>query len=190
METEIREYSKNVVKTPGVLRSPLIEEMNWYVFYTYPKAEKVVHDDLIKRKYEVYLPLTSSLRLWKNGQKKLIEIPLFPNYIFVKLRPYELHIVLKVPKVVTYISCGNKPSIMQPKEIETIKTVLSLGLEVSVEGKYFEGDKVRIKSGPFVGNEGVLIKQTGKTRFGILLHGIKYSIIIDMCKSHIESIIK
>jgi transcription antitermination factor NusG len=181
-------YPQKESKIAPIIKKPTTVELKWYVFYTYPRAEKVVRDDLLERNYEVYLPLITTLRLWKNRQKKLVESPLFPNYIFVKTNVNALSGISKLPKVVTYLSSGEKPSIILPKEIETIKIVLTLEQEFVVEGKFYEGKKVRIKEGPLVGNEGVLIKQTGKTRFGILLNGIKHTVLIDINTSMIESV--
>lgn len=56
---------------------------NWYVFYTRPRAEKKVNENLLSLGYESFLPLMSEFKIWKNRQRKLIETPLFPSYIFV-----------------------------------------------------------------------------------------------------------
>ncbi|MFV0269807.1 MAG: transcription termination/antitermination NusG family protein, partial [Draconibacterium sp.] len=36
---------------------------NWYVFYTYPRAEKVVLKELQQREYEVFLPVVKTLKV-------------------------------------------------------------------------------------------------------------------------------
>jgi len=52
--------------------------------------------------------------------------------------------------------------------------------EVIVDTKFYEGEKVKIICGPLMGYEGLLIKQNGKTRFGIQLTGINQTAIIDI----------
>ena len=49
---------------------------NWYVFYTYPNAEKVVCKELLKRQYNAFLPMVKALHKWKNRQK--------PDYLMQK----------------------------------------------------------------------------------------------------------
>lgn len=161
-------------------------EKNWYVFYLCPRAEKVVFADLNKRNYEVFLPVVKTLRVWKNRQKKRIEVPLFPGYIFVYTYEYELHNIKCCPKVVTYIHCAGKPSTIPLKDIEGTKKMLNLEQEISVETKFYEGEKVRIVYGPLAGHEGVLIKQNGKTRFGIQLKEINHTVLVDICTSVLE----
>jgi hypothetical protein len=52
-------------------------ECQWYVLYTTPRAEKVVFLELQKRRYEAFLPMTRTLHVWKNRQKKLVDEVLF-----------------------------------------------------------------------------------------------------------------
>lgn len=165
-------------------------ELRWFLFYTFPKAEKVVCQELIKNNYEVFLPLTRSMRVWKNRQKKLIEQVLFPNYIFVKTFQHELYYITQLPKIVTYIHCGGKPSIIPSNVVDSLKNVLCTNQEISLESNYCEGENVRIICGPLAGNEGILVKQNGKTRFGIQLKEINYTVLIDIRTSLLQKINK
>jgi transcription antitermination factor NusG len=161
---------------------------NWYVFYTCPRAEKVVYNELVRSNYEVFLPVTKSLRFWKNRQKKWIEQVLFPGYIFVNAQESELHKIARTSRIVTYIHIGGKPSIIPSKEIEGIRKMLNLGESISVETNLKEGEKVRIIEGPFIGHEGILLQQKGKSRFGIQLKEINHAIFVDICTSALVKI--
>jgi transcription antitermination factor NusG len=156
------------------------DRLNWFVFYTFPRAEKVVYRELVNMNYDVFLPMIKTMRVWKNRQKRWIDQVLFPNYIFVKTLQCELYRITKIPKVVTYIQCAGKPSVISLKEVEGIKKILCLEQEISVETMFYKGDKVKIVCGPLIGHEGILIKQNGKTRFGIQLKEINHIILIDI----------
>ena len=159
---------------------------NWYVFYTSPRAEKVVKQELVFRGYEVFLPITKTLRTWKNRQKKMVDQVLFPSYIFVYTEECYLHQICQTPKVMTFIHCGGKPSKISFKCIEGIKQMLNLDKEVSVESNFSEGENIRIMHGPLAGYEGILVKQKSKTRFGIQLKQINQTVFIDVCISMME----
>lgn len=161
---------------------------NWYVLYTAPRAEKKVYQELTLRGYEVFLPMSKRLKIWKNRQRKEVEVPLLPGYIFINTLEFELHNVKRCPKVVTYIHCAGKPSIVPLKDIEGIKKILTLDQEISIETKFDEGEEVRIVYGPLSGYEGVLIKRNGKTRFGIQLKEINQAVLIDICTSVLERV--
>ncbi len=55
----------------------------WYAAYTMPKFEKRIYGELVKKNVEAYLPVQQVFRQWSDRVKK-IELPLFPNYIFVR----------------------------------------------------------------------------------------------------------
>jgi transcription antitermination factor NusG len=167
-------------------RLKIESETSWYVFYTAPRAEKVVQKDLSNRGYEVFLPITKTLRLWSNRQRKVIDQVLFPSYIFVNTEESYLHKICQIPKVVMFIKCGDKPSKVNCKCIEGIKSMLNLDQEIFIEPNFSEGENVRIISGPLAGHEGVLLKQQSKTRFGIQLKEIKQTVSIDVSMNMVQ----
>jgi len=103
-------------------------ELNWYIFYTCPRAEKIVQQELLNRNYEVFFPMTRTLRTWKNRQKKWIDQVHLPNYIFVKSYQSELCYIACIPKIVECINCSGKRSNISSKEVEGIREMLTLSL--------------------------------------------------------------
>lgn len=159
----------------------------WYVLYTFPRSEKLVYTELVKRDYEVFLPLVRTLKIWKNRQKKWIDVALFPGYLFIHTVVSELYNITSMPKVVRYIQFAGKPSAISVTEIDCIRKMIGLDEELLVTTQFYEGEKVRIISGPLAGYEGNLINYQGGTRFGIQLTGINHAILITIntkcCKS-------
>jgi transcription antitermination factor NusG len=102
------------------------KKKEWFVIHTWTKAEKAVSDELRNRGYEVFLPLTRKLSIWKNRQKKHIENVLFPGYLFVKTESFELFKIVRVPKVVGIVNCGGEPSIV-PHPIFTAMRMRKMG---------------------------------------------------------------
>ena len=160
----------------------------WYVLYTAPRAEKVAYQELIDHGYEAFLPMFKTLKVWKNRQKKLVEQVLFPSYIFIYTTESELYRIKQVPKIVTFIHCGGKPSVVPSKDIDCVKIMLKLDQNVTTETEFTEGENVRILYGPLAGYEGVLIKKKGKTRFGIEVCNINQTVFIDVCNSVLEKV--
>jgi transcription antitermination factor NusG len=159
---------------------------NWYVFYTAPRAERVAQRELSNKGYEVFLPVTKTLRVWNNRQKKIIDQVLFPSYLFVNTEESYLYKICQMPKITTFIHCGGKPSKINHKCIEGIKRMLNLDQEIFIEPNFSLGENVRVVSGPLAGYEGVLLKQQSKTRFGIHLKEINQTVFIDVSNSLLE----
>lgn len=161
-------------------------EKKWHVFYLRPRTENRVYRILTNLNYEVFWPVIQSVRIWKNRQKRMIKLPLFPNYMFVYTYAHELYPIKCLPQVVSYVTCGGKPSTISDNEVEGIRRMLSLGRTITVETKFSKGERVRIVSGPLKGYDGVLVKQHSRTRFGIQLKAINYAVLIDIDRSDLE----
>lgn len=44
-------------------------EFYWFVFYTYPRVEKVVYKELMNKDYNVFLPMTKTLKAWNSAKR-------------------------------------------------------------------------------------------------------------------------
>lgn len=163
-------------------------QKKWHVFYLRPRTENLVCRTLTNLNYEVFWPVIHSVRIWKNRQKKKIKFPLFPNYLFIYTYAHELYFIKRLPQVVSCITFEGKPATISEKEIEGIRLMLSLGRAIAVETKFHKGEYVRIVSGPLKGHEGLLVKRHSKTRFGIQLKTINYSVLIDITLSELEKL--
>jgi len=161
-------------------------EKKWHVFYLRPRTESIVCKLLTHLNYEVFFPVISSIRIWKNRQKRKIKLPLFPNYLFVYTHAHELYAIKRLPNVVTYITFGGRPSTVSEKEIEGIRRMLGMECNITVEPRFTKGEHVRIVAGPLAGFEGILVKQHSKTRFGIQIRSISHSIFVDVDLSDLE----
>ena len=155
-------------------------DMNWYVFYTRSNAEKAVYNELLRKNYNVFLPMVKTLRVWKNRQKKIISKVVFRSYIFVRTTETEISIIIKTPNIVNCVRFGDKYSIVPDSDIKCITQMLSLGRELYAGQNYSEGEHVKVVNGPLEGCEGLLLKQKDKYSFGILLNDIKQCACVDI----------
>jgi transcription antitermination factor NusG len=161
--------------------------LEWYVFYTFHNAEKVIKQELEKVKFEVCLPLQKITRQWKD-RKKEIEIPLFPNYIFVKTLKAQVYHIINNPKIVRYIAFDGRPATLKEEEIDFIKSAGKCGNIYLSHLK--KGDKIRITSGLLRGYEGVLVECDEKKRFGLFLKEINQMIMVDLNNNKFEKLNK
>lgn len=163
-------------------------EANWYILYTSPRAEKTVQNELLQLGYEIFLPIIKEFKVWKNRQKKWIDRIMFPSYVFVKTQHHELYKIKQVPKVMTYLHIAGKPCIVPIKIIEGVKKIMGSEKNISVEPNFNKGERVKILDGPLAGYSGILIRQKGKTRFGIQLREINHTVFVDISNNNLEKI--
>jgi transcription antitermination factor NusG len=179
---------KGKAKTVSRVLTKSLQDRNWYVLYTAPRAEKIAKRELELKGYEVFLPMTKILRVWKNRQKKVIDNVLFPSYIFVRTNERYLAEICRINKIKTYVHCGGKPSKIELQCIEGIKHILDLKQEISVGHDFTEGELVLIIQGPLKGYEGILVQQKSKTKFGIHLKEINQTVLVEICIDVVEKI--
>ncbi len=139
--------------------NPYRTEPLWYIIYTTPRAEKRVAERLDDDGIEVFLPLHKTPRRWSD-RIKLVEVPLFPSYVFINTRKDKLYDILKTPGVARFIYFEGEPATLNPKEINAIREFLSYAEGRETQIKLH--DEVKIASGPLVNKEGKVLKITKK----------------------------
>ena len=154
-----------------------IQSLPWYVIYTKPKFEKKIFTKLQEKKIESFLPLQKVMRQWSDRKKK-VEVPLFPNYLFVRIPSIDKWNVLSVDGVVRFLQLDGKLATISEKEMNSIRKLLLGNPEVSNE-KFNKGDQVVINCGPLKGLEGILINNKGVKRLAIRINTIDKSVLVN-----------
>lgn len=118
------------------------KDTNWYVLYTAPRAEKQVKERIDMLGVECWLPLHRTPRVWSD-RVKIVEIPLFSSYVFVRCTDAVLRDLLKVYGVIRIVFYNQKPAIVRQVEVDAIKDFLeqAAGHELSL------GEEVEILTG-------------------------------------------
>jgi transcription elongation factor/antiterminator RfaH len=166
---------------------PAPKTPHWYAIYTSPRHEKRVHEHLAYRDVECFLPLYRTVHRWKNGCKPVVELPLFPGYLFVKIGRPERVRVLEVPGVLSFVGTRMEPARLSDFEIETLRSGLHLQ-KVEPYADLAVGQNVRIKAGPLVGLAGVLLRHNNGFRVVLTLDLIKQSVAVELDASDVEPI--
>jgi len=136
----------------------------WYALYTKSRHENVVRDQLGKKRLEVFLPkVTMPSR--RKDRKKMIRVPLFPGYLFVRTDlDTQGHVeILKIPGAVSLVGNTNGPVMVPDEDIESLR-ILIQSPEVVTGTTLVTGDKVLVVSGPFAGLRGVFTRYKGADR--------------------------
>jgi transcription antitermination factor NusG len=157
----------------------------WYATYTAPRHEKSVLMHLQRRDVESFLPLYSSIRVW-NGRRAVVQMPLFPGYLFVRIPVEDRLRVLEVPGVLSIVSSQGRMVSIPDAEVESLRCALVVR-KSEPHPLLSRGRRVRIKNGPLRGLEGVVLRQTQKLRMVVSVECIKQSFAVELEASDLES---
>jgi transcription antitermination factor NusG len=134
---------------------------HWYALYTCPRHEKRVAEQIKQRRISCFLPLYRSVRRWKDRRKEL-DLALFPGYVFVRVALQDRLKVLQLPSAVRFVSFNGHPVPLPESEIESLRRGLEGCVRMAPHPYLQVGRRVRMKSGPMAGLEGILRRRKDK----------------------------
>jgi transcription termination/antitermination protein NusG len=161
---------------------------NWFAVFTAPRHEKRVDQHFKLRDIESFLPLYQTPCRWKDGSKKLLQLPLFPRYIFAHIEVAGRIQVLRVPGVLAIVG-GKRIFLPIPDSyIHFLREGLRQG-KIEPHQHLTEGTKVRIRSGVMAGTEGVLLRRKRDFRVVLTLDMIMLSMTVEVGIDEIEPVL-
>ena len=169
-----------------VLPAEYLEE-RWYAAQTSANHEKRVAEQLNLRAVEAYLPLYTSVRRWKDRRVRL-ELPLFPGYVFVRLALRDRLQVLQTPSVARLVGFGGQPTPLPEQEIDSLRRGLTHDMLIEPHPYLKVGQRVRVKTGPLQGLEGLLLRRKKTSRFVISLDLIMRSVAVEIDTAELEPV--
>lgn len=179
----------NIVPTLGPYVPPgsMDEQRRWFAVFTRSHHEKRVARYYAERDIEHLLPISRVLRQWSHYRKVIVEMPLFPNYIFVRISHRERVRAMEVPGALSLVGQSSVPAALSDSEIESLRESLKL--------KSFEphpylvvGAKVRINKGPLAGREGIVLRNGNRNRVVLTLSLIMKSFAVEMDAADLDCI--
>ena len=161
------------------------DSAKWYAAYTLSRHEKRVAQNLTERQVNCFLPMYRSVRCWKDRRKEL-ELALFPSYVFVRIADKNWLQVLKVPSVVSLVSCNGQPVPIPDLEISTLKRGLGSNIQVAPHPYLTAGRRVRVRNGPLIGAEGILVRRKDNVRFVLSVELLMRSLAVELDEVDLE----
>jgi transcription antitermination factor NusG len=159
----------------------------WYAVFTTPRHEKRIVWHFGQRQIDSFLPLYQARHRWKNRSTVTLELPLFPNYLFVRIDTRDRFRVLNVPGVLSIVSSGRELLAVPDHYINSLRDGLSAH-RIEPHPNLEIGERVRIKIGPMTGMEGVLARHKNELRVVLRLDMIGRSVAVEVSVADIEPV--
>jgi transcriptional antiterminator RfaH len=115
---------------------------------------------LQKFKVPFYGPLIKRTTRTPSGRARPALVPLFPGYVFLCGSEEQRAEAFRTKFAVRIIEAPDKAELLF--DLRQIYQLIVSGAPLSPEARLSKGMKVRIRSGPFAGIEGSVIKRHGK----------------------------
>ena len=158
----------------------------WHAIYTSSRQEKSVAARLQAQGIEAYVPCLRAARQRKNGVNVIVDVPLFPGYVFACIERATRVRVLRLPGVVGFVEGLDGPVEVCGKQLEAVR--LSLDEYEVAPHAYLEAGRVaNVIRGPLAGRKGIV--PAGQPRASVVfnLDGLGLAIAVSVNPGDVES---
>lgn len=161
----------------------------WYVVHTKNRFENVVYESLLKKSLKTFLPKIT-VRSKRKDRRKMIRVPLFPGYLFVKtdLNPVEHLEILKTTGAVKLIGNKDGPISVPDETVDSLEIIVSTENKVVTGSRFQKGDRVMVVAGPFTGVMGVFSRYKGQGRVVVHIDALGQFAAVDVIEDDVEKI--
>lgn len=161
--------------------------LRWYAGYTRANHEKSVTRQLQLLSIESFLPLYERISRWKDRRVKL-QLPLFSGYVLVRIAGSDRLRVLQIPGLVHLVSFNGHPAPLDDDDVDAVRAALTAGLGAEPCPYLVIGQRVRVRSGPLRGMQGILQKKKTGYRFVLSLELIQRSIAVEVDAADLDAV--
>jgi len=133
---------------------------HWYALWTRSHSERLVHDQLSARGFQLFLPTVTS---WsrRRGARTRVTLPMFPGYLFLRhAMDRDAHGEVRKARGLVRV-LGETTDRLTPVpdvDISALQCALAGSAAVSPYPFLPVGQRVRVTHGPMTGVEGVLVR--------------------------------
>jgi len=138
---------------PYVVESATTLVGQWFVLHTRSRQEKALARSLDAMSCEYFLPLVSSVR-FHGKRKAVVDLPLFPNYLFLFGSREDAFEADRTGRVAQIIDVADQQQF--ENEIEGIRRAVTSGMSLDPYPYLRRGVAVEVRSGPLRGVRGLV----------------------------------
>jgi transcription elongation factor/antiterminator RfaH len=160
---------------------------DWYALFVRYQHEKLAALGLQNKNIETFLPLCTSTRQWQDREKQLW-VPLFPSYVFVRESMDRQLQIISTPGVIHIVRFGGRPAVVSQSQLNAVRKMLESQCAVAPHPYLTCGDRVRVKTGPLTGLEGILIRKKNQTQLVISMEMLGRSASVGIELTNVERI--
>jgi transcription antitermination factor NusG len=115
-----------------------------------------------------------------------VELPIFPGYVFARFNPGQRTRILEVSMVYSIVSTRGAPTPLPDEEVARLR--LALETRQAHPHPYVRvGNRVRVRSGPLAGLEGIVVRTYGGLSVVLSVDMIQKSVAVHVEADELEA---
>lgn len=134
---------------------------------------------LQQRGYEGFVPVSERKRQWTD-RTKILNVPLFTGYVFLRFDAGNTHRVLTVPGVIRFVGVAGIPLPVEDAEIEALQLTARAGI-ICKPCDFLEiGQEVEVRLGPLASLRGKIVRFKNSQRLVLSVNLIQKSVFVEI----------
>lgn len=159
-------------------------DLLWWSLYTLSRREKELMRRLHSEQICFFGPIIEKRSRSPQGRIRVSFIPLFPNYVFMYGTEQQRYEAMKSNCISRYSQIAEGAELVA--DLRQIHAAIHCGLPLTPEARLIPGQSVRVRSGPFRGYEGQVIRREGKTRLLLSVRYLEQGVSMEMDEGLLE----
>jgi transcription antitermination factor NusG len=160
---------------------------DWFAIQTRPKLEQTVSKALEMKGFDSFVPTYKEPRTWSD-RVKLLDLPLFPGYVFWRKQGERTLPALTTPGVRSIVSFGSVPAAIPDSEIESVRRFIAADLNIKPWPFLRVGQLIRVEKGPLAGVDGIIEEFKGSYRVVVSISLLQRSIAAEVDGSWVRPV--
>jgi transcription antitermination factor NusG len=157
-------------------------DSTWWALYTMSRREKTLMRHLVSLEASFYCPIIPKRQRSPNGRVRTSHIPLFSNYVFLFGNELQRYQAVSTGCVSQHLPVVDGAELCH--DLRQIRALIEAGVPLTPESRLVPGEYVRVRTGPFAGYEGTVIRREGQTRLLVSVNFLQQgaSVVLEDCQ--------
>ena len=158
------------------------EDATWWALYCRSNKEKKLMRQLRSLDVPFYSPLIAKRYRSPSGRLRRSYVPLFASYVFIFGDDTHRYTAQSTGCVSRWLVVPDAEKLTA--DLRQIRQLIDTNAELTSEARLAPGMRVRVRSGPFTGFEGAIIRREKQTRLLVAVNYLQRgaSVLLDDCQ--------
>jgi transcriptional antiterminator RfaH len=166
---------------------PSESEASWWALYTRSRCEKELMRHLKVLEIPYYGPTIERRTRMPKGRICKSYVPLFTNYVFMYGDASQRYSALAT-------NCVSRDLVVVEgaqlaTDLRQLRRLIKSGAPIQPEAKLEPGARVRVRSGPLVGQEGTVLRRHGETRLLVAVRFLQQGATVQVDECDLERLV-
>jgi transcription antitermination factor NusG len=158
----------------------------WWALYTLPRREKDLMRRLRRMEIPFYGPMVKRRSRSPAGRSRTSYVPLFAGYVFLFGTEEQRYKSLTTNCVSRCLEVRDGRELAE--DLRQIHQLICSDAPLTPEARIEAGMRIRVRSGPLMGLEGVVIKRRGAERLLVIVHFLQQGASVQLEDYQVERI--